>query len=255
MFCKNCGKEISENSKFCDGCGSEVNKTVAKVKKSKTSSKINVKEIFSSLINSVINPISTMDENISKLNTTKATLIYAGILTVAMTLVNFLVKLILALFDKVCILNKCTTMVDNLDFVGLLLKQLVIYGGFVFGIAGVYYLANLIFKKSADYIKFLAISCVSIMPSIIGNIVVAPILGTIWSPLGVIVSTLATIYTLLILFIAFSKNIGFKNDDKKILFQAICLTIFSVINNYIYVSTYVSSISDSLSDLSNLFNF
>jgi hypothetical protein len=32
MFCKNCGKELEENAKFCDGCGSNVNSVISSQK-------------------------------------------------------------------------------------------------------------------------------------------------------------------------------------------------------------------------------
>lgn len=36
MVCKNCGKELGENIKFCDGCGTTVDNTVANPKKKKS---------------------------------------------------------------------------------------------------------------------------------------------------------------------------------------------------------------------------
>lgn len=40
MFCKNCGKEIAENVRFCSGCGSEVNVTAVPGNSMNTSNQV-----------------------------------------------------------------------------------------------------------------------------------------------------------------------------------------------------------------------
>lgn len=44
MYCKNCGKEVSEQQKFCDGCGSEINALAREYGTSQTISQTNFKE-------------------------------------------------------------------------------------------------------------------------------------------------------------------------------------------------------------------
>lgn len=45
MFCKNCGKEISEGTKFCDGCGTQLETTTQQNTVSAVKPKSNGKKI------------------------------------------------------------------------------------------------------------------------------------------------------------------------------------------------------------------
>ena len=49
MYCKDCGKEIKDNSFFCPYCGSSVNKKIVFERKAKKLDKVNCESVFGAI--------------------------------------------------------------------------------------------------------------------------------------------------------------------------------------------------------------
>ena len=141
----------------------------------------------------------------------------------------------------------------NLDWVGLLVKNLLIFAGVIVAIALIYYIVSLMFKKSTNFIKMLSVSATSLIPYIGLGMIVSPILGKIWTPLSIIATVTGAVYSLLIFINLMNEDLVFDNVDLKIYFHLICLSILGSAGYYLYMKLMFSSVSKDLNDLLNIF--
>lgn len=212
------------------------------------------------IINVLLKPFKTFKEEETKLCNPKTSLIFSAIVAVAMMIITLFKAMISSIFVKTIDYStyEYKTTVDfsqlkNLDWVGLLVKNLLIFAGVIVAIALIYYIVSLIFKKSTNFIKMLSISATSLIPYIGLGMIVSPILGKIWTPLSIIATVTGAVYSLLIFINLMNEDLVFDNVDLKIYFHLICLSILGSAGYYLYMKLMVSSVSKDLNDLLNIF--
>ncbi len=212
------------------------------------------------IINVLLKPFKTFKEEETKLCNPKTSLIFSAIVAVAMMLITLFKAMISSIFVKT--IDRSTyeykTTVDfsqlkNLDWVGLLVKNLLIFAGVIVAIALIYYIVSLMFKKSTNFIKMLSVSATSLIPYIALGMIVSPILGKIWTPLSIIATVIGAVYSLLIFINLMNEDLVFDNVDLKIYFHLICLSVLGSAGYYLYMKFMVSSVSKDLNDLLNIF--
>ena len=207
----------------------------------------------------LLKPFQAFKEEESKFNDIKVAGIFSGIVAALMMACGLLSSMISAMFvktlDPSTFKFKTTFSFDglkNLDYVSLIFKNLLIYAVIILIIAGVYYIGTLILKKTVSFSKLLAGTASSIVPCTLLSMLVAPILGKIWTPLSIIVLYVGFVYSIIIFVSLMNDLIGFESNDIKIKFNTICITILVLGGGYAYYKIMLNQVASSISGLSGL---
>lgn len=204
--------------------------------------KISKDSVFEFIKNTLVNPIKNMDKNTKELNTPKKTLIFASILSVVMMTLNLVTTMLNSIFVESCDFwtSKCKTKIvfdnlGNLDYLTLIFKYLLMYGLFTFGVAFIYYIVSLMYKKNINYIKVLGITLVAFVPNILLSMVAGEILGILYGPLRMFLSVLGNIYTILILVFSLKDELKLNDTDKLIIYSVVCVTLLYILKYYVFI--------------------
>lgn len=288
MKCPNCGKDVKEGAKFCVSCGNalteEKSETVKveqqdnsqKVEevKEKVSAKVNefkatakkaadsdfMKVVLSSLmflVNILLKPIRTLKSKIEYYSDPKNGVILAGVVALATMIVRVVVEFVMALIQKQCtasIFGKgtCATIGEKLKaipWMDITLKHLLIILIAMFAVAGIYYIASLIAKKTANFMRLLTITAVAFVPACVATYLLCPIFGWLNIHFGVIVGIVGMIYSLVIFFTAIKDEFKFDNADKAVYFHLICASVILIIVYFVGYNMTVGAINNSLGSL------
>ena len=122
----------------------------------------------------------------------------------------------------------------------------------MFAIAGVYYVASLIAKKSTNFMRLLTITAVSFVPTCVASYILVPIFSWIHFNFGMIFSIIGMVYSLIIFFTAIKDEITFDSADKNVYFHLICVSVLLIIVYFIGYNMLVNSITGSMGGLGNL---
>lgn len=285
MTCPNCGYENNESSSFCVKCGAnlkeikeepknkeevvatesapvvEKSSTVVEETKTVNSTAKSKKPMnyIKFIIAFLIAPFKSFKDNEETLADTKTSLIISGGMSVIMMLITLFTSMINAIFAKTFDYSTFSykTKVDfgrlgDLDYVSLIFKNLLIYACIIAAIALVYFLIAMIFKKKANYIKLLSSTAISMLPVVIGSMLVGPILGKIWSPLGLVVSIASIIYTIAILVTLINDQVTLEDKNYRIYYHGLSITILLVAGYYILINVLLSGITKGASSILNM---
>lgn len=207
----------------------------------------------------LMKPFKCFKEEEAKLSNAKTSVVFTIIISVIMTLVTLVKKVIATVITKTMDTSsfKLKTTVDfsqlkELDWMGLLFKNLLIYIAIVVVIALVYYIISLMFKKNSDFIKMLSISATSLIPFIIIGMIASPILGIVWAPLSTIIMCIGVVYSLLIFIALMDEEISFNDANIRIYFHLICLSILGSAGYYCYMKFMTSAVPSNIKNVLNL---
>ena len=285
MTCPNCGYENNESSSFCVKCGANIKEikeepknkeevvatesapvvekssTVVEETKTVNSTAKSKKPMnyIKFIIAFLIAPFKSFKDNEETLADTKTSLIISGGMSVIMMLITLFTSMINAIFAKTFDYSTFSykTKVDfgrlgDLDYVSLIFKNLLIYACIIAAIALVYFLIAMIFKKKANYIKLLSTTAISMFPVVIGSMLVGPILGKIWSPLGLVVSIASIIYAIGILVTLINDQVTLEDKNYRIYYHGLSITILLVAGYYILINVLLSGITKGASSILNM---
>ncbi len=283
MNCSKCGNLNNESAKFCVKCGNILGaavtpnnppivnnnitnqpqdfnnpQIVATPQNNVSQSSKPLLNFVKYIINSIIKPVKTFKDEEDKLADLKNSFILSGIVAFAMMFINLITTIlnIIVVKEYNYELTKMQTtikfeLLENLDFVSLIFKNLIINFVIILAIAGVYYLASLVAKKTTNFSKLLAVTATSFLPNIVLCSVLAPILGKIWAELYIIVFVIGLIYSFIMFIGLINENTKFENGDINIYFHVASITILAIIGYFIIMNS-MSSID--LGEIMNMFN-
>lgn len=286
MKCPKCGKEIKEGAKFCVGCGTPLadssvdNKaeTTQKVEavKEKVSTKMSevkdsakkaadsdfMKMILASLMflfNIILKPIKTLKAKIEEYAEPKNGFILAGVVALATMIVRVVVSFIMAVLQKQCSTplfgkESCASFgekIQSIDWMGITLKHLLIILISMFAVAGIYYIASLLAKKTANFMRLLTITTVSFVPACVAMYLLTPICGWINVHFGVIVTIAGFVYSLVIFFSAIKDEFKFESEDKAVYFHLICVSVILIILYFVGYNVAVNAVTSNSSSSFN----
>jgi len=224
--------------------------------------KQNNKGMIQTILFSLIRPVSNFKESEAELSSTSNSAILTGIISAIIMVLNLVISVATTLFTKsteTCFMGYCVgedlTLAEKfktIEWWPLVWQYIVIPAGIIFLIAVVYYIVSLIFKKNTKFGKTLGISALSITPALVGIIVLAPLLGIIWTPLSIIVSGGTLIYSISILIVLYYKEFNFDDDDKYILFNLISVFIIIIVG-YLIINQIIQQSISGLGNLNSLF--
>lgn len=206
----------------------------------------------------LIKPFKSFKDEETKLNNTKQSFILALIISGAMTIIN----LIKTIFSTVRVVSYSWTKgytyswewdnLKNIKWLEVIGKNFLIYAGIILAIALVFYLGSLIVKKELNFVKSLSIASTAIIPVVIGAMIISPLVGKIWNPLSVVFTVVSGTYSLIILYELMNDKLKL-DEDIKIYFNVVCLGILAVAGYYVYMKLLMSSVTDGLNGLLDLF--
>lgn len=283
MICQNCGSANQEGSKFCTKCGAELpiqqpnvnqmgpipnqasysfnaegsqNASINPInqKQPKSINKITMKEYFYIVLAVILKPFTAFKEEISKFDNFKNSVILSGIVAILATIISLL-KTIYNTVRVTSIWTKETQWVwENLkevNYIKVIGMNLLIYLGIIAAIASVYYIASLIAKKQTNFPRLLGIAAASIVPILVCSMILSPILSMIYVPLGMIISVVGGVYTVILIYETINNEILLEGNAK-FYFNLICLSILIVTVYYLYTKTISNSIIKNAGDLLDL---
>lgn len=282
MKCPNCGKDVNEGAKFCVGCGTalepkkekktdkkETNQKVEEVKEKVSTKMSEVKEsakkaadsdfmkvVLSSLmflVNILLKPIKALKEKLEFYSKPQNGFILAGVVALATMIVRVVVSFVMALIKKQCTTSifgkgSCLSVGEKLkaiDWMGITLKHLLIILISMFAVAGIYYIASLIAKKTANFMRLLTITAVAFVPTCVAIYLLTPIFGWINIHFGVIVTIVGFVYSLVIFFSAIKDEFKFKNADQAVYFNLICVSVILIIAYFIGYNVAVGAVNNA----------
>lgn len=284
MKCPNCGKDVKEGAKFCVGCGTSlVDKETKKVEKTnsektdevkeKVATKVNevkvaakkaadsdfMKVVLSSLmflLNILLKPVKALKEKIEFYSKPQNGFILAGVVALATMIIRVIVSFVMALIKKQCTSSlfgsgTCLTVGEKLkaiDWMGITLKHLLIILIVMFAIAGIYYVAGLIAKKTTNFMKILTITAVSLVPACVASYLLVPIFGWINVHFGVVVAIIGFVYSLVIFFTTIKDEFKFKDADMAIYFHLICVSVIIIIAYFVGYNILLNTVTGSVTN-------
>jgi hypothetical protein len=206
-----------------------------------------LKDSLNTLKNYLLKPTESIKDE--KTEEVKSVVINGGIISVLMTLVNLLMTMLSSLKStsidwtgKVTYSIKFSNL-SKLNYLSLIFKNLFIYIIIMLVIAGIFYIGSLIVKKEIKYTKLLSIVFISVIPFVIGNIVLANILGLIYSSLSLIVIIISTTYSIALFTYLVNNEIKIK-DMTRIYYNAICFSVIMLSIYFILEKILLSTISN-----------
>jgi hypothetical protein len=206
----------------------------------------------------ILKPIECFKQEESKLNNTKTSFVLSIIVAGIMTLIN-LIKTVIAtvrvekysFYDGESVTWEWSNL-KELKWFEVIGKNFLIYFGIIFAIAVIFYIGSLIIKKNISFIKTLSISATSVIPTIIGMMILSPLAGMIWAQLSIVFTAVGTIYSILILYELMNNELKLENDFK-LYFNLICFGILVVGLYYVFMKFFMASSASGL-DLDSVFD-
>ena len=290
MKCLKCGVENENGAKFCVNCGSpledgtindsniELNLTnnqmnnvqqnvnnMSNINNSNMLNNNNYNNIIKNIaafpfvqycINILLKPYETFKKNEENLDNTKNSIILTIIVTLLATIATLISTIITSVRVPSYNISKGYTykwdfgQLKNIHFLNIVFKNVITYAIIIGAIALLFYLGSIVIKKNANFFKLLGISAGSMIPYILGSILLSSFFSIIWTPLGTAIATIGTIYTLIILYELINLELNLP-IEQKIYFNLICFSILLVGGNFIYDRFVASSLTKSIDDILN----
>jgi len=141
----------------------------------------------------------------------------------------------------------------EIEYFKVIGQSLLIYAGVLLAISGIYFLASLVIKKEAKFPKLLGATVTAFIPFAIATSILSPLLSLIYSPLGICITIVGFIYTLVILLELMNELIKIENKNTRIYFHLTCLSILIIGGGFIAYKLILGSLSSGLGGLSSLF--
>ena len=195
----------------------------------------------------LLKPLKSFKEEEEKLDNAKTSFVFTLIITVFMTIIS----LINIIFTTVHVQSYSWSSgykyswewsnLKNVEWLEIIGKNLLMYAGIIFAIALVFYLGSLIIKKQLSFTKSLSISTTSIIPAVIGIMVLSPLVVKIWPPLSIVFIAVGAIYSLIILYELMNYKLKLEGDTK-IYFILACLSVLIIASYYAFMKLSVNAL-------------
>lgn len=223
---------------------------------SRTSS-ITIKNYFFIILAVILKPFTAIKEELNKFSDLKNSAILTGIVAIIATLASLIQTMMNAVVvTNYNILKGTTTTwvwdnLKNVEYVKVIGTNLLVYAGGIAAIAVVYYIASAILKRQANFARLLGLGALSAVPFLLCALVIAPLLSLIYAPLGIVVTIIGLVYTILILYEGVGQEIPMEGNQKYY-FHLICLSILLIAAYYVYIKFFTVTVSDELDNILDL---
>lgn len=165
---------------------------------------------FKYMIDILLHPISTYKDNQEK---------YKGI--------KFPIILSLILIFIMTISDLVTNIFNNIDYVKIIINGIIGHSEMILLISLIYYVGSLLIKKKSKFFKIFLVVSISLIPFTMGY-VLSQLLSLISVTLGFDILLIGFVYSLILLLELISEIINIENNDIRIQFHFICLSIIVI---------------------------
>lgn len=273
ITCSKCGASNMVNTKFCIKCGNplqtetiqpnvepQVNpinqqfgaqNNIQPTYTPSSSTQVNAESMnyFKYILNAILKPFDSFKKEETNLSNFKNSGILAAIIIGALTILN----LISTMIASVRVTSFWTGEVKwvwenlkNIEYFKVIGQNLLMYAGIIFAISGVYFLASLIIKKEAKFVKLLSATITAFLPLAVAMSILSPLLSFINTYLGVIITIVGCVYFIVILLELLNDQIIIENKNTKIYFHLVCLSILLIVGSFIAYKLVLGSLTNGL---------
>lgn len=217
-------------------------------------SDITVSECLVSSIAFLLKPDSTLKEESSKFDNIKNSMI----MTIVVSVLATLFSLIQTMFNVVRVTKYWSSEVKwefsnlkEINYIKTIGTSLLVWLGIILAIAFIYYVVGLILKKKVNFPKLLGISALSIIPIVICSFVLSPLLSLINTSIGLGITVLGFVYTIVLIYEAMNQEIQLEGN-LKYYFNLICFSVI-VVSIYLIATKLLASSIIGIDNLLDLF--
>lgn len=294
MICSNCGTQNNNGSKFCIKCGNHLSDVQSQVQTTQSYEQNenvmnsepqqiqyenyqqqNVNNNFSSNINTnskikmsiteylfvilavILKPFTAFKEELNKFNRFEN----SAILSLIVSIMATFIVLVKTMFNTVRVTSYRSKEVEwawenlkEINYVQVIGKTFLIYLGIMVAIACVYYMASLVVKKETNFSRLLGISAASVVPILFCSLVLSPLLSMIYTPLGMGITIIGGVYTIIIMYETINNEILLEGNAK-FYFNLVCLSILTIVAYYLYMKLFMGSVSSSVDNILDMFGY
>lgn len=253
----NMGQTMSQQYTNSNVSNPNVNQTVMNQQYQKNygnTSGITVSECLASSIAFLLKPDSTLKEESSKFDNIKNSMI----MTIVVSVLATLFSLIQTMFNVVRVTKYWSSEVKwefsnlkEINYIKTIGTSLLVWIGIILAIAFIYYVVGLILKKKVNFPKLLGISALSIIPIVICSFVLSPLLSLINTSIGLGITVLGFVYTIVLIYEAMNQEIQLEGN-LKYYFNLICFSVI-VVSIYLIATKLLASSIIGIDNLLDLF--
>ncbi|MBD9085600.1 hypothetical protein EGP64_02915 [bacterium] len=253
----NMGQTMSQQYTNSNVSNPNVNQTVMNQQYQKNygnTSGITVSECLASSIAFLLKPDSTLKEESSKFDNIKNSMI----MTIVVSVLATLFSLIQTMFNVVRVTKYWSSEVKwefsnlkEINYIKTIGTSLLVWLGIILAIAFIYYVVGLILKKKVNFPKLLGISALSIIPIVICSFVLSPLLSLINTSIGLGITVLGFVYTIVLIYEAMNQEIQLEGN-LKYYFNLICFSVI-VVSIYLIATKLLASSIIGIDNLLDLF--
>lgn len=260
MICDKCGAQNALESKFCIKCGNNLKgEQLVQNQGMDTNSleptiKMSMIEYLSFIIAVLLKPYDALKKEIYKFNSIKNSAILALIVSVIATIIKVISTMLSTVRETSYFSETVTWAWENLkeiNYIKLIGTNFFVYLGIIVAIAVIYYIISLMLKKQVDFPRLLGISAVSLAP-FLGAIVVSPLASMLYAPLGLWITTIALVYTIVIIYEAMNQEVQLTGNIK-FYYNLVCLSILIFVVGYLYTKGLITTMASDASEFLDLF--
>lgn len=210
---------------------------------------------FKYMLNVVLKPFDAFKKEESNLLVFKNSAILAGIVVGIVTILSLISTMITTVRVTSFFSDEVEWVWENLkhiEYFKLIGGTLLAYVGVIAAISGIYYLASIVIKKDAKFVKLFAVTVTAFIPLAVTMHVLSPLLSAIDTTVGLIISVIGIVYFVVILLELLNDTIAIENKDTRIYFHLVCLSIILLVGGFIAYKVILGSLSSGLGGLEGL---
>lgn len=211
------------------------------------------------MLSVILKPHTGYEKEKSKFSNIKTSVKTSLIITTFITLVTLISKMLSAVIVKTLdyktgefVTEWVFKNLKDLKYIDIIGKNILLYLGIIFAVAGIYYIASLIAKKQGNFSRLVAISSLAIIPFSICSLVLNPIVSIFSIKIGLVVTLIGSLYTFLLMYELINDELKLEGNAKYY-FNLICISILGVAGGLLLLNSFTPSIAGDLSNISNLF--
>jgi len=194
----------------------------------------------------LLKPVTAIKEEINKFSDTKTSFIFATLTAGIMTVATILTTIIAMIALMRAFGGFEFSFFGHLPWAQLIFRNFFVYAGIIFAIAGAYWLAAMIVKKTPDFKKLLGISALSMLPVAGLTLLLGPIAANLWGNFLIIFGIAGVFYSLIILLYGMNRELNLEDNDTKIYVNAGVLSTLLIIAYFIAARTAMGILGMSL---------
>lgn len=193
------------------------------------------KELINILFKFLTKPASTMEEA-SKYRSLNNSVKVTVLISLCTIVIKVVMSIVTGMFTKTY--NVATSSyITKLDFIGMFNQEWlsIISTSFIVSVVAIllvtttYYLVSFIRNKSIPYGRYLIITTISFIPFLIGYTIIYPIFNILSGFLAVILLIISLLFSIVNLLNNMNNCIEFNNEDERILYNSIVISIVVLI--------------------------